>query len=303
MLVGERLPGLESVAVAFHSPAGAVHDPAGPLRTGDALGRDDASAARAAATAARWSRISSRPGCSGRRPCRAATRVSPARWSPASCPWPCRSTPTSSAGRCCRPTSSARPADGAPEPRGHRGRPGPPRDRRRCGGSTAPPVGHADRGHLRRRRRRSASTTSARSSRRTCSPAGMIVAVAGRIDWDDFVRRIETLLGDWQPGAAVRPANRAARPDASATCRTTPSRRTSPWPGRCPPTATTPPTRPPRPSPSSAAARVRGCSPRSASGAGLCYSVSAGYQTSRDFADADLLLRHDRPTGPRRRST
>ncbi|MFN7812071.1 MAG: M16 family metallopeptidase, partial [Planctomycetia bacterium] len=30
-------------------------------------------------------------------------------------------------------------------------------------------------------------------------PAGTIVAVAGRIDWDDFVSRIDRLLGDWKP--------------------------------------------------------------------------------------------------------
>jgi len=36
-------------------------------------------------------------------------------------------------------------------------------------------------------------------------PAGTIVAVAGRIDWEDFVARIAALLGDWTggPGPAV----------------------------------------------------------------------------------------------------
>ena len=32
VLLGEHLPGVESVAVAFHAPAGAVHD--GPGRSG-----------------------------------------------------------------------------------------------------------------------------------------------------------------------------------------------------------------------------------------------------------------------------
>jgi len=34
-------------------------------------------------------------------------------------------------------------------------------------------------------------------------PRGLIVAVAGRIDWDDFVRRVADLLGDWQPGVSA----------------------------------------------------------------------------------------------------
>ena len=56
-LVGELLPDLESVAIAFHCPAGAVHDPLGQcglatlagemcLRgAGDRVGADDAAPA------------------------------------------------------------------------------------------------------------------------------------------------------------------------------------------------------------------------------------------------------------------
>ena len=44
-------------------------------------------------------------------------------------------------------------------------------------------------------------------------PAGMIIAVAGRIDWEDFVRRIAALFGDWHCGAAqgVAPGPRGPR--------------------------------------------------------------------------------------------
>ena len=33
-------------------------------------------------------------------------------------------------------------------------------------------------------------------------PRGAIIAIAGRIDWDDFVPRIEQLFGDWNTGGA-----------------------------------------------------------------------------------------------------
>ncbi|MGA0041376.1 MAG: M16 family metallopeptidase, partial [Pirellulales bacterium] len=38
-------------------------------------------------------------------------------------------------------------------------------------------------------------------------PDEMIVAAAGRLDWPDFVKRMEDLFGDWQPGSAPTVAN------------------------------------------------------------------------------------------------
>ena len=41
-------------------------------------------------------------------------------------------------------------------------------------------------------------------------PAGTIIAIAGRIDWDDFVAQAERLFGDWNTGGA-EPVRTAAR--------------------------------------------------------------------------------------------
>jgi predicted Zn-dependent peptidase len=116
-------------------------------------------------------------------------------------------------------------------------------------------------------------------------PAGMIVAVAGRIDWDDFVRRIEALFGDWEPGpaAAVTPGPRGPRVrhvphDAQQT------HVAVGW--------SAPPYRDDASYEATAALSILGGGASSRlftevrERRGLCYSVSAGYQTHREFAMA-----------------
>ena len=43
-------------------------------------------------------------------------------------------------------------------------------------------------------------------------PQGTIIAAAGRLDWDDFVRRIDALLGDWETAAPVEVTTRSRGP-------------------------------------------------------------------------------------------
>jgi predicted Zn-dependent peptidase len=116
-------------------------------------------------------------------------------------------------------------------------------------------------------------------------PTGLIVAVAGRIDWNAFVDRVTALMGDWrgEPGPAVVPGPRGphvghvphesqqthialgwsvppARDDDSAICK--------------------------------AVLTILGGGTSSRlftevrEKRGLCYGVSAGYSSQRDFATA-----------------
>jgi predicted Zn-dependent peptidase len=116
-------------------------------------------------------------------------------------------------------------------------------------------------------------------------PAGMIVSVAGRIEWDDFVRRVEALLGDWQ----AAPAPPVAKgPRGAATLHVTHDAQQTHvavgWPA--------PPYRDDTSHEATAALAVLGGGPSSRffteirERRALCYTVSAGYQTSRDFAHA-----------------
>ena len=116
-------------------------------------------------------------------------------------------------------------------------------------------------------------------------PAGMIIAAAGRIDWDDFVRRIERLFGDWESGVpgTVVPGPRGERVrhvhhDSQQT------HIALAW--------SVPPYREDESYEASAALSVLGGGSSSRlfsevrERRGLCYSVSAGYQTLRDAAAA-----------------
>ena len=116
-------------------------------------------------------------------------------------------------------------------------------------------------------------------------PAGTIVAVAGRIDWDDFVRRVDGLFGDWAGDAppAVAPGPRGARfrhvPHDSQQTHVALA-----W--------SAPPYRDSASYEATAALGILGGGSSSRlftevrERRGLCYSVSAGYQTHRDFAMA-----------------
>jgi predicted Zn-dependent peptidase len=116
-------------------------------------------------------------------------------------------------------------------------------------------------------------------------PRGTIIAIAGRIDWDDFVGRIERLFGDWDPGAPSRvplgprgPRVRHVPHDSQQT------HIALAW--------TAPPYRSEDSYEATAALAVLGGGSSSRlfsevrERRGLCYSVSAGYQTHRDFAMA-----------------
>jgi len=116
-------------------------------------------------------------------------------------------------------------------------------------------------------------------------PAATIIAVAGRIDWDDFVRRIEGLFGDWDAGGteSVESGPRGARvrhvPHDSQQTHIALA-----W--------NAPPYREDDSYEASAALSVLGGGSSSRlfsevrERRGLCYSVSAGYQTLRDAAAA-----------------
>jgi predicted Zn-dependent peptidase len=116
-------------------------------------------------------------------------------------------------------------------------------------------------------------------------PSGMIVAIAGRIDWDDFVRRVGDLLGDWQPGTAVDvPLGQRGPRTVHVPHDSQQTHVALAW--------SVPPYRDEAAREANAALAILGGGPSSRlftevrERRGLCYSVSAGYQTSRDFGTA-----------------
>jgi predicted Zn-dependent peptidase len=120
---------------------------------------------------------------------------------------------------------------------------------------------------------------------RHLQPRGMIIAVAGRIDWADFLAQIERLLGDWQGTA----------PPAVPAGPRGPTMRHVPHDGQQTHIAlgwSVPPYRDDASYDVTAALAILGGGPSSRlftevrERRGLCYSVSAGYQTHRDFAMA-----------------
>lgn len=116
-------------------------------------------------------------------------------------------------------------------------------------------------------------------------PRGTIIAVAGRIDWDAFVAQAERLFGDWEVGT----------PSTVATGPRGPRLRHVPHDSQQTHIAlawSAPPYRDDSSYEATAALAVLGGGSSSRlfsevrERRGLCYSVSAGYQTHRDFAMA-----------------
>jgi predicted Zn-dependent peptidase len=114
-------------------------------------------------------------------------------------------------------------------------------------------------------------------------PQGTIIAIAGRIDWPDFVARAERLFGDWVPGPEPvialgqrGPRSRHVPHDSQQT------HVALAW--------SAPPYRSDESYEATAALGILGGGSSSRlftevrERRGLCYSVSAGYQTHRDFA-------------------
>ncbi|MFM7109261.1 MAG: M16 family metallopeptidase [Planctomycetaceae bacterium] len=112
-------------------------------------------------------------------------------------------------------------------------------------------------------------------------PPGVIVAVAGRIDWDDFVSRVEDLFGDWEPGPGHAVAAGARGPHVGHVPHDSQQTHVAlAW--------SVPPYRDPASYEASAVLAILGGGPSSRlftevrERRGLCYGVSAGYQTLRD---------------------
>jgi predicted Zn-dependent peptidase len=116
-------------------------------------------------------------------------------------------------------------------------------------------------------------------------PAGTIIAVAGRIDWDDFVKRAEELFGDWNTGGVSRVAAGARGPRFRHVPHDSQQTHIAvAW--------SAPPYRSDDSYEATAALAILGGGSSSRlfsevrERRGLCYSVSAGYQTLRDCAAA-----------------
>ncbi|MFM9059935.1 MAG: M16 family metallopeptidase [Planctomycetaceae bacterium] len=130
-------------------------------------------------------------------------------------------------------------------------------------------------------------------------PPGVIVAVAGRIDWDDFVARIERLLGDWEPGPEHAVAAGPRGPHTGHVPHDAQQTHVAlAW--------SVPPYRDPASYEATAAIGILGGGPSSRlftevrERRGLCYGVSAGYQTLRDTA---LAVCHAGTTAARAQET
>jgi len=116
-------------------------------------------------------------------------------------------------------------------------------------------------------------------------PAGTIVAIAGRIDWEDFLGRIGGLLGDWRGGPSPPVAEGPRGPFVSHVPHDSQQTHVAlAW--------SVPPYRDDDSAKAGTVLSILGggMSSRLFSEVrekrGLCYGVSAGYQTQRDFATA-----------------
>ena len=116
---------------------------------------------------------------------------------------------------------------------------------------------------------------------RNMQPQGTIVALAGRIDWEGFVRRIDDLLGDWQgPGESPLAAGPRGPTIGHVPHDSQQTHIALGW--------SVPPYREDASHEATAALAILGGGPSSRlftevrERRGLCYGVSAGYQTSRD---------------------
>lgn len=117
------------------------------------------------------------------------------------------------------------------------------------------------------------------------APQGAIIAAAGRIDWNDFVRHIDALLGDWETAAPVAVATRSRGPRTQHVPHDSQQTHIAlAW--------SLPPYRDDASYEMNAALAILGGGSSSRlftevrERRGLCYSVSAGYHTHRDFASA-----------------
>ncbi len=116
-------------------------------------------------------------------------------------------------------------------------------------------------------------------------PAGLVVSVAGRIDWDDFIRRIDALLGDWTAAAAPPVTTHGRGPRVQHLPHESQQTHIAlGW--------SLPPARDDASYDLSGALAILGGGTSSRlftevrERRGLCYAVSAGYHTLRDFASA-----------------
>jgi predicted Zn-dependent peptidase len=116
-------------------------------------------------------------------------------------------------------------------------------------------------------------------------PRGTIIAVAGRIDWDDFVRRVDALLGEWEGARSGDVATHARGPRVQHVPHDSQQTHIAlAW--------SLPPYRDDASYEVTAALAILGGGSSSRlftevrERRGLCYSVSAGYHTHRDFASA-----------------
>ena len=116
-------------------------------------------------------------------------------------------------------------------------------------------------------------------------PQGTIIAAAGRLDWDDFVRRTDALLGDWETAAPVEVTTRSRGPRVQHVLHDSQQTHIAlAW--------SLPPYRDDASYEVNAALAILGGGSSSRlftevrERRGLCYSVSAGYHTHRDFASA-----------------
>jgi predicted Zn-dependent peptidase len=284
VLLGESLPGLESVAVAFHMPAGAVHDPAGSCGlatlSGEMMlrGAGDRSSRRVVedleAAGVQWSQAvsTSHASFSGamvarqlpdvlpiyvdilRRPTLPDDEFAHARQMVLQNLAGTEDDPAhrvmSAVRHLVYPAPWGLPAEGLSA------------DVARLG---IEDVRRFVADHVR--------------------PEGAIIAIAGRIDWDDFIRRVESLVGAWRtaPPASVPqgsrgPRHRHVEHDSQQT------HIAIAWPA--------PPYRDDASHEAMAALSILGGGPSSRlftevrERRGLCYGVSAGYHTHRAFAAA-----------------
>jgi predicted Zn-dependent peptidase len=130
-------------------------------------------------------------------------------------------------------------------------------------------------------------------------PQGTIIAIAGRIDWDDFVARIDRLFGDWQPGTPATVTTGPRGPQVAHVPHDSQQTHIAvAW--------SLPPYRSDESYEATAALGILGGGSSSRlftevrERRGLCYSVSSGYQTHRDFA---LALCYSGTTAARAQET
>ena len=130
-------------------------------------------------------------------------------------------------------------------------------------------------------------------------PPGVIVAVAGRIDQDDVVAGVERLFGDWEPGPEHPVATGPRGPHVRHVPHDAQQTHVAlAW--------SVPPYRDPASYAATAALGILGGGASSRlftevrEKRGLCYGVSAGYQTHRDFA---LAVCHAGTTAARAQET